>query len=412
MSTKSILQWNCRGFHANREELDMLVHEYNSNIICLQETLVKGQPTYKGFTTYHKAGTIDAQGRAHGGVATFVKNNIPQSEVHLNTNLQAVATKVTINVTFTICSIYIPPPDLITITDLENLLQQLPHPAVLLGDFNAHNYLWYEEQNTDNKGRRMEDFMARNNLCLWNNGNPTYLHPATGALTAIDLSICSPQLFLNFQWDTDDDLHGSDHYPIIINSTTPQAEIKPPKWQFHKANWDTFKSHCEDKVKPGAFENSADQLEAFSNTIYAIAESCIPRSKTSTQRVEKPWVTPEIKTAIRERRKALKKYKRNMNQYNLQQFRLKRAIARQLIKASKRKSWRDYVSKLNSRSSAKKCWDMVRKISGRGTQMRMKHIKKKANSLHNLKILLTPWLKQYPKTLLPHTTLRNSKGIK
>ena len=115
----------------------MLVQQYNSNIISLQETFVKGEPTYKGFTAYYKEGTTDAMGRRRGGVVTFVQNNIPQSEVQLNTNLQAVATRVTLNVTFTICSIYIPPPDIITITDLDNILQQLPQPAILLGDFNA-----------------------------------------------------------------------------------------------------------------------------------------------------------------------------------------------------------------------------------------------------------------------------------
>ena len=87
MVNKSILQWNCRGLHANREELDMLVHRYNSNIICLQETLIKDKPTYKGFTSYYKRGTIDALGRCHGGVAILVHNSVPQSEVQLKTTL-------------------------------------------------------------------------------------------------------------------------------------------------------------------------------------------------------------------------------------------------------------------------------------------------------------------------------------
>ena len=43
-------------------------------------------------------------------------------------------------------------------------------------------------------------------LCLWNDGNPTFIHPATGSFSAIDLSICSPSLFMDFNWVVHDDL--------------------------------------------------------------------------------------------------------------------------------------------------------------------------------------------------------------
>ena len=48
---------------------------------------------------------------------------------------------------------------------------------------------------------------------------------------------------------------------------------------------------------------------------------------------------------------------------NLSQFRISRAKARLTIKNSKRKSWRQYVSKLNSRTSSKKVCDMIHKIN-------------------------------------------------
>ena len=110
-ATKCIIQWNCRGFEANRQELDMLVQKYNPYIICLQETLIKGDNklSFKYYKNYDKAGTIDAEGRYHGGVAVLVKESIPQSDIKLTTNLQAIAARVTLNSPVTICSIYIPP---------------------------------------------------------------------------------------------------------------------------------------------------------------------------------------------------------------------------------------------------------------------------------------------------------------
>ena len=36
----------------------------------------------------------------------------------------------------------------------------------------------------------IEDFMLKQNVCILNTGNPTYFHPGTGSLSAIDLSLC------------------------------------------------------------------------------------------------------------------------------------------------------------------------------------------------------------------------------
>ena len=65
---------------------------------------------------------------------------------------------------------------------------------------------------------------------------------------------------------------------------------------------------------------------------------------------------------------------------NLENYRVFRAKARRTIRDSKRKSWKQYVSKLNSRTSIKKVWDMVRKIQGKGKSASVNHLKK--NNTH------------------------------
>ena len=82
---------------------------------------------------------------------------------------------------------------------------------MIVGDFNSHNDLWGWNK-TDAKGRVMETFMTRSNICLFNDETPTYLHPATGSFISIDLTMCSPSLFMDFTWRVEDDLHGSDHH--------------------------------------------------------------------------------------------------------------------------------------------------------------------------------------------------------
>ena len=61
-------------------------------------------------------------------------------------------------------------------------------------------------------------------------------------------------------------------------------------------------------------------------------------------------------------------------QENLSKFKIARAKARRTIKQSKRASWRQYVSRLNSRSSVKKTWDMIKKINGKNSSLNVGHV--------------------------------------
>ena len=134
----SIIQWNLRGFQANFEELALLSRRYKPAAFGLQETFLTSSktPSFSGFSILTKNSPND---RATGGVALLINKSYLFSEVHLNTPLQAVAARVTLNKVVTFCSIYLPPSDHVAKTDLINLTEQLPSPFVLLGDFNGHS---------------------------------------------------------------------------------------------------------------------------------------------------------------------------------------------------------------------------------------------------------------------------------
>ena len=191
-----ILQWNCRGLKANFNELLLLLTSLCPAIVCLQETFLKTEDkiNLKGYTMYdyiHQAGD-----RASGGSSIIINNSIPQIQIPLNTNLQAIAVKTTLHVTIHICSIYLPPNDQINEAELENLLQQLPKPFIIMGDFNSHNNIW-RCRDTNRKGRQI-DFINKNNLLLYNDKSYTYLHPATGSYSAIDLTISDASIHLDY----------------------------------------------------------------------------------------------------------------------------------------------------------------------------------------------------------------------
>ena len=126
---------------------------------------------------------------------------------------------------FTLCSIYAPPNTCIDIKDYEHLLAQIKGQVMILGDFNAHNPRWCSDHKTS-KGKVMETFISRNDLCLFNNGSYTFLHSGNGSYSAIDLSFDSPSIFDLFSWDVHDDCCGSDHFPIILTAAEDDNNIK------------------------------------------------------------------------------------------------------------------------------------------------------------------------------------------
>ena len=63
----NIIQWNCRGFNANFEELSLLVQSFHPIAFCLQETYLKEKDNinfkdYTPYSTYSKP-----EDRASGG---------------------------------------------------------------------------------------------------------------------------------------------------------------------------------------------------------------------------------------------------------------------------------------------------------------------------------------------------------
>ena len=74
-----------------------------------------------------------------------------------------------------------------------------------------------------------------------------------------------------------------------------------------------------------------------------------------------------------ERKSFLGQFNPRPPQENISKFKIARAKARRTVKQSKYASWRQYVSRLNSISSVKKTWDMIRKISGKNSSMNVGH---------------------------------------
>ena len=154
-----------------------------------------------------------------GEAALLINQRVIHSELTLNSPLHAVAATITLDKTFTICSIYLTPGETITKLNLENLLDQLPRPFLLLGDFNAHSPMWGDSRR-DGRGKLIESFLQDNDLILLNSKSPTFVHSAYNSTSAIDLAVASPTIALD---------------PIFLTSHA-EDNTTHPRYNCKKAN--------------------------------------------------------------------------------------------------------------------------------------------------------------------------------
>src|SRR5262245_5929157 len=159
----NIIHWNCRSYHRQADDIMHLLESFHPHCLCLQETRLQANhtPVLQNYTLLRK----DSEQENSGGVAILVRRQTPHTQVNLTTPLQAVAIRVSLGPLVTVCTVYLPPSVTVSTADLIDLLQQLPTPLILCGDFNGRSILWgYPDTNA--RGTLLEKFISDNNLTL------------------------------------------------------------------------------------------------------------------------------------------------------------------------------------------------------------------------------------------------------
>lgn len=343
----------------------MLISRFSPSVVCLQETLL-GDSTHAappGFRGFYSV-PVPGQG-PHGGVAVFVRDDIPFIPVQLNSPLQAVAVKVFLDRWYTLCSLYLPPGDRVHAVDLVNLSRTLPQPFLLLGDFNGRHPLW-DSDALNPRGRVTASFVEDEELEVLNSGDVTYFHSPTGTFTAIDLSLCSSGVYLNFNWSVLPDLYGSDHFPILLESVTSVPQSRPPRWRLDRADWHLFTAHSTPVRSVDELPSCDEATQYFTDVLHAAAIRSIPRTSGRFRKRPVPWWNAACAVAVREKRAAFSRLQRHRgDQQCLDAFRRARARTRRTLKTAQRDSWKEYVSSITARTPLTEVFNRVRKISGK-----------------------------------------------
>lgn len=258
----------------------------NPEIIALQETSINNKnsnvlnwniPNYNFYSNKHKFNL--------SGCGIYIKNTIIHREISLNTDIDCIAIEViNRNQTTTIVSIYLKPGVRIKSRKIQSLINQIKQSYILMGDFNSHNTLW-GSNNTDVRGKIIEEILQDNTIDVRNTGSPTFFSASHQTYTHIDPTLTS-NIPGNIQWQVLNNREFSDHYPILIeadiNSTT--ISLKSSNWNFKKADWQKFRQ-LTDRINE--IENNTNMSTIQENLVQAAMQS-IPQTSTKRFRKNSP----------------------------------------------------------------------------------------------------------------------------
>lgn len=367
----NLIQWNCRGYRSRYEDLCRILSTHNPAIVLLQETMLDKDPHRppKGYNIY-----CDFNEPIPGkGLGSLIRKDISHMKIDLNTRLQASAFRIGLRRSYTICNIYMSPNSHVQLNEITNLIDQLPAPTIICGDFNCRHELWDDQYDgSDARAGVVEAMLLSSAMTVLNSGEATHFHLQTASSSAIDLSICTSNVATRFNWSVLDDLYGSDHFPLIVQEIQDEAHIAEQRFQEFRADWtayerETLIPNLEDTLD----QHTVDELvEQYNSIIITAANKTIPKSNIGTRSKKVPWWTPECTEAINQRKFALRKYQRSRLVTDKISYCRARAYAKQTLASAKRESWRKYVHSLNHTTPMAKVWQRIQKIQGKYTNIR------------------------------------------
>jgi ribonuclease HI len=359
-----LIQWNCQGIRSKKDELLNIIDIHKPATLAIQETKLWNNNDFKvpNYTILRKDGHFNVT--PHGGVALLIHETIPFNQIELNTAYQAVAARIQLKETITVCSLYLSRNHELSVNSLNEILRQLPPPIVLMGDFNSHNVMWGCAR-VEPRGRVVEEFINTNGLNLLNDGTVTRI--GYNSESAIDLTIVSPRLDPVLLWSVAPTPLDSDHCPIsiVFLSDRPEENVLP-RLNIKRANWGLYAKNptWQNIPEPNIDDPHESLLDSLYHKFDDAAHQAIPTTKHS-KFYPKPYWTAELTVSRLNREKLYQKYRKRKSLHNAIGWKRARAEFRNLLKKTRRQGWIKLASTFTHRTPMSEIYENVRKIQGR-----------------------------------------------
>src|SRR5678816_4519783 len=358
------LQWNCRGYYPNFEELGRLIELHTPKAICLQELQLRNRAFLPPSKYRLPLASQNRGANDKGGAAILFHESVHFTHIPIQTRLHAVAARVHLDSPFTLCSVYLAPSCIYSREDLFGLFRNLPPPLLVLGDFNIRHPLWGDSVSSPNADWLLGVLQGFSLGCL-NTGLPTFERFDTRTSSCVDISLCSLSFIDKFWWDRSPYLCGSDHYPIYLTSLCPDRPPTPyTSWRYDRADWSSFLTATYVPCLPATevFPSPADAFTYFADVVLEAAKAHIPRS-SACRRSATPWWNADCARANRAKRQLYRSYKKTPTQSTLILFKAAAARSRCINRRTRKQDFRTYASTVKSSTPLSSVYGVVRKIS-------------------------------------------------
>ena len=385
----NILQWNVRSLPARSPSFHHLLSHEKCAIALLSETWL--HPTRPFKIPYYNLFRSDRPD-GYGGAAIATHVSLKVRIIDINPNLkqsclnnkidlvgiEVLNTQTSKNIFFWSC--YIPPDPKIPTNILKSLFQLINNNCIMGGDFNAHHPAW-GSVTSSSRGNQIYDIINSVGLCILNSGSATHLGRPNRPSTAIDISLCSPNLMWSSSWSTTEDPHGSDHFPIIItiqnsnqriiNSPLPSNTNNPtnpsslPQFNLNKADWNKFSDLIKNNIM--TTDQAISPIEAYDQFILMIMKAAtesiqFKHKKSKLYPPSPPWWDNTCTQAVNNRNNKFKIYRRTGSINDFYIYNNECASTTRLLKEKKKNAWKQFCSSLNPSSSINTLWDTAKRF--------------------------------------------------
>ena len=207
---------------SNRKDFDIVVGEFQPEVICLQEAKLEHSPqpkTYQcaNYDCYNRVLKGRPEQLSGGGVPIYVKKGLYHKPIQLGTNFQAIKVQVMLGGTPVILlPVYMPSSEHLKNQELPRLLRCLNGQISRTGDFNGHNYSWGSHQQWHQRWRSWE-FHRQEQSLLTQRRIPTYLKPQAQHSENPTSALPSPSVHLNWPLE----VHGSSLTHMVVTTIRP-----------------------------------------------------------------------------------------------------------------------------------------------------------------------------------------------
>jgi len=346
-----------------KNKIDIIQPEIaNFDIVTLSETWLNNDITNDQIKmqSFQEPIRCDRTTGTGGGVAVYIKNNMPYKErpdLHVN-GLEALWLETKIGQDTALVGTFYRPPSArvaywkLIDQSIKNAMNS-PFKVYILGDFNCDV--------NNNPSQYLLDIIALNNLHQLVD-KPTHVTPSSS--TCIDLILVS-SLDSITQTDVIPPICSDHCAPFVVLKTQEKksSSFKRKIFDYTKLNHRllTEKLNCVDWTTITNADTIDNAALLFSKTLTDISSTCMPSKLITVNSRDTPWINENIKSLIKRKNRVHQQAKRHNTQTSWAEFRSIRNRLTNTIRNAKR----EYMQKLdenissNNNFGSKQWWKLV-----------------------------------------------------